>query len=130
MPRPPFLSRRRPDATVADPSKKSVEAVSADEGDDGEESVDSLFDALDAPPEGGDPELGVGIDEVVDEGIEDVRLGSLADPGIAARHGLTRPRSLRCPHVPTRTRRSPHGYGRGVGASLCCRPAPARRWSR
>ncbi|HYO29392.1 MAG TPA: DEAD/DEAH box helicase [Thermomicrobiales bacterium] len=94
MPRPSFLSRRRPAATAADPAKKSTEAVSAEEGVDGEESLDSLFDALDAPPEGGDPELGAGIDEVVDEGSENARLGPLADPGIAGRHGLTRPPKL------------------------------------
>ena len=94
MVRPPFLAHRRSAATVAEPPSEPVDAARASEGDDGEEPFDSLFDALDAAPEVGEPDLDAGLDGTAAEACTTELVGSLADPRTATRHGLARPPRL------------------------------------
>ena len=95
MARYPFAVRRRGVATAAAVTPDGGEGLVATGDEDGtEEPFDSLFDALDAAPEVGDPELCAGVAEGSSEGIDGVEPDPLAQPAIRARHGLARPPKL------------------------------------
>ena len=92
MARPPF-GRRRGTVAVGAVEDASVPS-SPGAGEAAEESLDGLFDALDACPEGGDPDIAGGDAGEAEDGVAATDPDPLADAAIRARCGLARPPKL------------------------------------